>query len=173
MTPAVERFVLNWGEMGSSWGVNRSVAQVFAYVFVAVEPVSAEDIAGDLKLARSNVSNCVKELLSYQLIRHKPVKGDRRDFFEAETDPWEMMMRIAQARKQREIDPAMAVLEQSLREIREEGEADPAIVKRLEGLDTVMGQMAGWYDQMRRLPQGVLKGLVGLGGRVSRLVKSG
>ncbi|MBV6634008.1 MAG: MarR family transcriptional regulator [Alphaproteobacteria bacterium] len=171
MTPAVERFVLHWGEMGSRWGVNRSVAQIHAYMFVATSPVSAEDIARDLNLARSNVSNSVKELLSYQLIRQTPVKGDRRDFFEAETDPWQVMMRLSEARKQKEIDPAIAMLDQALREIKEEGKADPAVIKRLEGLDALLGQMAGWYDQVKRLPQGVLKALVKLGGKVGGLVK--
>ena len=87
MTPATERFVLQWGEMGSRWGVNRSVAQIQAYLFVAAEPKNAEDIANDLNLARSNVSNSLKELLNYRLIEPMPVKGDRRDFYHPETDP--------------------------------------------------------------------------------------
>ena len=171
MTPATERFILQWGEMGSRWGVNRSVAQIHAYMFLAIDPVTAEQIAGDLNLARSKGSNSIKELLSNQLIRPEPVKGDRRDFYAAETDPWEVMMRLSEARKQREIDPAMAMLQSAVAEIEAEGKADKQVLQRLRGLDTLLGQMASWYDQVKRLPKPVLKALVKLGGKVSGFVK--
>src|SRR6187551_1186010 len=97
---AVERFILHWGDMGSQWGVNRSVSQIHALLYLSESPLTAEDIADALGLARSNVSNSIRELMAWDLIRRVPVKGDRRDHFEAETDLWEISMRIAAVRKE-------------------------------------------------------------------------
>ena len=110
LAPAVERFILHWGDMGNQWGVNRSVAQIHALLYLSERPRTAEDIADTLGMARSNVSNSLKELIGWKLIRRVPVLGDRRDHFEAETDLFEMVTRIAQGRKEREIDPAAAAL---------------------------------------------------------------
>src|ERR1044071_545083 len=107
---AIERFVLHWGEMGGQWGVNRSVSQIHALLFLSEKPMTAEDIADALGIARSNVSNSIKELLGWDLIRRVPIRGERREHFEAETDIWEVFLRIAAGRKEREIDPALAVL---------------------------------------------------------------
>src|SRR5579859_3249832 len=92
---AVQRFVLHWGDMGGQWGVNRSISQIHALLYLSERPLTAEEIAETLGLARSNVSNSIKELLSWNLIRRVPVRGDRREHFEAETDVWEMFIRIA------------------------------------------------------------------------------
>src|SRR5215469_1646639 len=106
----VERFILHWGDMGSHWGVNRSVAQIHALLYLSARPLTADDIAETLGMARSNVSNSIKELQAWNLIRRVPVRNDRRDHFEAKIDLWEMFMRIAAGRKEREIDPAVAAL---------------------------------------------------------------
>src|SRR3954453_20612736 len=97
----VERFVLHWGDMGSEWGVNRSVSQIHALLYLSERPLTADEIAERLGLARSNVSASIKELLAWSLIRRVPVRGDRRDHFEAETDIWEVAARIAARRKGR------------------------------------------------------------------------
>src|SRR5437868_5218241 len=110
LAPTIERFVLQWGDMGGKWGVNRSVAQIHALLYLSERPLTAEDIADQLGLARSNVSNSIKELQAWNLIRRVPIKGDRREHFEAEVDPWEIFARIAAGRKEREIDPAIAAL---------------------------------------------------------------
>ncbi len=107
LRPAVERFVLKWGEMGGEWGVNRSVAQIQALLYLSCDPLSAEDIAEALSIARSNVSTSLKELLGWGLIKRVNVRGDRRDFYEAEADMWEIVTRIAIGRKSREIDPVI------------------------------------------------------------------
>ena len=107
---AVERFVLHWGDMGSQWGVNRSVAQIHALLYLSGRPLTADEIALTLGLARSNVSNSIRELIAWNLIRRVPMKGDRREHFEAETDLWEIAMRIAAVRKERELDPAVDTL---------------------------------------------------------------
>src|SRR3954467_8577541 len=101
LAPAVERFVLQWGDMGDEWGVNRSVSQIHGLLYLAEEPMTAEDIADTLGMARSNVSNSIKELLSWNLTRRVPIRGDRRDHFEAETDIWQVPARIAPSRKER------------------------------------------------------------------------
>src|SRR5882757_7849643 len=106
----VERFILHWGDMGDDWGVNRSVSQIHGLLYLAEAPMTAEDIAETLGMARSNVSNSIKELLAWNLIRRVPILGDRRDHFEAETDIWEVAARIAARRKEREIDPAVDAL---------------------------------------------------------------
>src|SRR4029077_682466 len=110
LPPAIERFVLHWGDMGGKWGVNRSVSQIHALLYLPDRPLTAEDIAEMLGLARSNVSNSIKELQAWDLIRRVPIRGDRREHFEAETDGWERFARIAAGRKEREIDPAVAAL---------------------------------------------------------------
>src|SRR3569832_2856851 len=107
LPPAVEHFVLHWGDMGGQWGVNRSVSQIHALLYLSERPLTAEEIADTLGMARSNVSNSIKELLAWNLVRRVPVMGDRRDQFEAETDIWEIAARIAAGRKEREIAPAV------------------------------------------------------------------
>src|SRR6202046_4092491 len=107
---AVERFVLHWGDMGDEWGVNRSVSQIHGLLYLSEAALTADHIADTLGMARSNVSNSIKELLSWNLIRRVPIMGDRRDHYEAETDIWEVAARIAAGRKVREIDPAVEAL---------------------------------------------------------------
>jgi DNA-binding transcriptional regulator GbsR (MarR family) len=173
MPPAVERFVLQWGDMGSQWGVNRSVAQIHALLYLSERPLTAEDIAETLGIARSNVSNSLKELQGWKLIRRIPVLGDRRDHFEAETDLWEMVTRIAQGRKEREIDPAAA----ALRACRAEAQDDPRVSetakKRLAEMDDFLGTMSRWYDQMLGVPPQKLMALVRMGSRVVSLLSFG
>ena len=110
----VARFILHWGDLGGQWGVNRSVAQIHALLYLSSRPLTAEDIAGQLGMARSNVSNSLKELLTWGLVARVPVRGDRRDHFEAEGDIWDIVTRIAIGRKAREIDPVIATLKACL-----------------------------------------------------------
>src|SRR5919112_2157082 len=110
--PEAEAFILHWGEMGTNWGVNRSVAQIHALLYLSDRPIHAEDISESLKLARSNVSTALKELQGYGIVRRQHVAGDRRDHFVAETDLWELLMRISAERKRREIDPTIELLAQ-------------------------------------------------------------
>ena len=102
---AVENFILRWGEMGTHWGINRSIAQIHALLYVSEHALTAEQISNRLGIARSNVSNSLRELVVWKLVRRVSVRGDRRDYFEAETDLWEIVTRIAEGRKAREVDP--------------------------------------------------------------------
>jgi DNA-binding transcriptional regulator GbsR (MarR family) len=119
----VEQFVLRWGDMGTQWGVNRSVAQIQALLFLSERPLTAEDIAAKLGMARSNVSNSLKELLAWKLIHRVPVLGDRRDHYEAEADLWQMATKVAQGRKAREIDPMVAAIGAAMQDIDDPGSA--------------------------------------------------
>ena len=129
--PEFEAFILHWGEMGTHWGVNRSVAQIHALLYLADRPLTAEEISDSLKLARSNVSTALKELQGYGIVRRTHVAGDRRDHFVAETDLWEMTMRISAERKRREIDPTIAFLAELKERIDVRGNVPPHVRERI------------------------------------------
>ncbi len=171
--PAIEHFVLHWGDMGGQWGVNRSVSQIHALLYIAERPLNAEEIAAMLGIARSNVSNSLKELLGWELIRRVPVKGDRREHFEAETDVWEMVRRIAAGRKAREIDPALAVLRRSLAEAEADAAVHPIAVRRLKDMLTFTESVDAWYQQMLNVPKPVLSRLLRLGARIIKYLPGG
>jgi DNA-binding transcriptional regulator GbsR (MarR family) len=168
---AVERFILHWGDMGGQWGVNRSVAQTHALLYLAARPMTAEDIADQLNLARSNVSNSVKELLGWKLIRRVPVLGDRRDHYTAETDIWEMVTRIAAGRKEREIDPAIAALQLCVTEADGDHALDPVAAKRLHEMHDFLRTIDGWYGEMLSVPSSKLMALMRLGAKIVRFLK--
>src|SRR3954465_13441238 len=152
MPPAVEQFVLQWGDMGGQWGVNRSVAQIHALLYLAERPLTAEDIAETLGIARSNVSTSLRELQGWKLIRRVPMLGDRRDHYEAKTDLWEMATRIAQGRKEREIDPAAAALRACLAEAEGDPRISPVAHRRLAEMGQFLETVNRWYDQMISVP---------------------
>jgi DNA-binding transcriptional regulator GbsR (MarR family) len=170
---AVKEFVLRWGDLGSEWGMNRSVAQIQALLYLSDRPLTAEDIADQLGLARSNVSNSIRELISWKLIRRAPVLGDRRDHYEAEVDLWQMLTRIAQGRKEREIDPAMAAIHKAL----QAADADPMTSKvartRLHEMQAFLGTMNDWFEQMLTVPPSTLLRLIKLGSRVVNMLNLG
>src|SRR5262249_53249490 len=116
LSPALQKFVLHWGEMGSRWGVNRTVAQIHALLFVSAQPLHAEAIAQILAVARSNVSTGLRELQAWGIVRVVHVLGDRRDYFEAVKDVWDMFQLILEGRKRREVDPTLAVLRECVAE---------------------------------------------------------
>jgi DNA-binding transcriptional regulator GbsR (MarR family) len=173
LPPAVEQFVLRWGDMGGQWGVNRSVAQIQALLFLSDRPLTAEDIADTLGMARSNVSNSIRELLSWKLIRRVPVLGDRRDHYEAEADLWQIMTHIARGRKEREIDPAVA----ALRHVLETADGDPQITPmaraRLREMQGFLATLDTWFSQMVTVPPATLMALMKLGTRVVNLASLG
>jgi DNA-binding transcriptional regulator GbsR (MarR family) len=173
MPPAVQRFILHWGDMGGQWGVNRSVAQIHALLYLSERPLTAEDIAETLGLARSNVSTSIKELLAWKLIRRIPVMGDRRDHFEAETDIWDMVTRIAQGRKEREIDPAAAALRACLAEAEGDRRISPVAVARLKEMQDFVETVNRWYDQMLGVPKSKLVALIRMGSKVAGFLSPG
>jgi DNA-binding transcriptional regulator GbsR (MarR family) len=163
---SVERFVLHWGEMGGQWGVNRSVSQIHALLYLSERPLTADDIADTLGLARSNVSNSIKELLGWNLIRRVPIRGDRRDHFEAETDVWEMFLRIAAGRKEREIDPAVAVLKTCATDADRDASVPAVARERLAAMLQFLEMMDRFYTQMLSVPKPQIATAIKLGAKV-------
>ena len=170
LPPAVERFVLKWGDMGSAWGVNRSVAQIHALLYLSGRPLTAEDISDALGIARSNVSNSLKELMGWNLVRRVPILGDRRDHFEAESDIWELVTRIAIGRKAREIDPVMNMLRTALSEAESDRRVGHETRKRLAEMLDFTSSADRWFQQILGLPRGKLKTLMKLGGKVAQIL---
>jgi DNA-binding transcriptional regulator GbsR (MarR family) len=173
LSPAVQDFVLRWGDLGGQWGVNRSVAQIQALLYLSERPLTAEEIADSLGLARSNVSNSMRELITWKLVRRVPVLGDRRDHFEAEADLWQILTRIAQGRKEREIDPAVAAIGRALAA----ADGDPTISKvaraRLHEMQSFLTVLDGWFGQMLTVPPSTLMRLIKLGTKVVTLLNLG
>ncbi len=168
--PDAKALVLHWGEMGAHWGVNRSVAQIHALLYLADRPLHAEQIVDHLRLARSNVSTALKELQGYGIVRRVHVEGDRRDHFVAESDLWEMLLRIAAERKKREIDPTIQLLGELAARVAGDPDAPPHLRQRIGRLHEFMGTLSDWYDQVRTLPKPTLVTLMKLGAKVARFI---
>jgi DNA-binding transcriptional regulator GbsR (MarR family) len=169
----VERFVLQWGDMGSQWGVNRSVSQIHALLYLSERPLTAEEIAATLGLARSNVSTSIRELMAWSLIRRVPVRGDRREHFEAETDPWEIAMRIAAIRKERELDPALEALRACVAGAERDPKLHPVAARRLNDMLAFVEALDRWHAQMLTVPKPKLAALIRLGTRIVSLLPLG
>lgn len=167
---AQTQFILYWGDMGGQWGVNRSVAQIQALLFLSAAPLNAEQISERLGIARSNVSNSLKELVSWKLIRRVPIPGDRREHFEAESDVWEIAMRVAQGRKEREIDPAMRVLSDCVAAAEAEDNPDSIALSRMKDMQEFLNTVDSWYDQMLGVPKSKLNMLMKMGNKVISLL---
>lgn len=170
LPPALERFVLHWGDMGGQWGVNRSVSQIHALLYLSDRPLTADEIAETLGLARSNVSNSIKELIAWELVRRVPVRGDRRDHFAAETDLWEVAAKIAAGRKAREIDPAVATLRTCVAEAGHDPRVHPVATARLKEMLAFVEMLDGFYGQMLAVPRPKIAAIMRLGARIVSLL---
>ena len=168
LTPAKEKFILHWGEMGTKWGINRTVAQIHALLHLAAKPIDAEEIAETLGVARSNVSNSLKELQGWGIVKVVHVMGDRRDHFESVHDVWSLFQIIMDERKKREIDPTLAVLKECTAMAK--GEGDEMAHKRLGELTDFVEAMSGWYGQFRKLPVSGWKQFAKMGNVIGKLV---
>ena len=169
----VEKFILHWGDMGNHWGVNRSIAQIHALLYLSDRPLTADRIAAQLGIARSGVSNSLRELVNWKLVRRVPVRGDRRDHFEAETDLWEVVQRIAEGRKAREIDPARAALKECVAAAENDPDVDGTAMTRLADMMAFIETMNSWYEQMLTLPKTSWVALISLGSQVVRALRPG
>lgn len=169
LTPVMQQFVLHWGEMGARWGINRTVAQIHALLFIVPRPLCAEEIAETLQLARSNVSTSLRELQGWGIVRVIHVLGDRRDHFESMKDVWEMFQIVLTERKRREIDPAVEMLRACVDQAKQEHE-DPAVLSRLTELLDFFEKINRWYEQIRSMPRGAVIRFVKLGGKVRKML---
>ncbi len=152
LNPVQQKFVLHWGEMGTRWGINRTVAQIHALLFISPHPLHAEEIAATLNVARSNVSTSIKELQSWRIVKLVHVLGDKRDHFESMKDVWEMFRVVLDERKRREIDPTVELLEHCLAEADKEKNPDKYTQERLRDLHGFFVTSTAWYTQIARLP---------------------
>lgn len=170
MTPVVERFVLHWGEMGSRWGVNRSVAQIHALLYLSPRPLAAEEISQALSIARSNVSTSLKELAGWDLLQRQTMLGDRREHFTTHKDPWDLFFTIVEQRKRREIDPILDMLARGVKEAEEADGVGNPIAERLKEMHGFVSNLEDWYHSVRDLPRPILKSLISLGDKVTKVL---
>jgi DNA-binding transcriptional regulator GbsR (MarR family) len=170
LSPVQERFILHWGEMGTRWGINRTVAQIHALLYLAPRPLHADEICGTLSVARSHVSTSLRELLSWGLVKAVRVLGDRRDHFESLKDVWEMLRRVLEGRKRREMDPTLAMLREAADELRRPGSRDPHTEERIHALLEFFGTASEWYERLRTVPPATLQKMGRWGGGFWKLL---
>lgn len=172
LTPVMEKYVLHWGEMGTRWGVNRTVAQIHALLFLSTAPLNAEDITETLGVARSNVSTSIKELQSWNLVKSVHMLGDRRDHFETMKDPWELFYTIMEGRKQRELDPTMSVLRECVLDSEQDKQTPEEVKQRMKDVLKFMETLDTWHSQIKGLPKSTLLKLIKLGAKVQGFLGS-
>jgi len=170
ITPVEQRFILHWGEMGTRWGINRTVAQVHALLFVSPKPLHAEEIANTLAVARSNVSASLRELQAWGIVRVAHVLGDRRDHFESVKDVWEIFRIVTEERKRREIDPTVRVLRECVGELKKSGAGNEYTRERLEEMLEFLTATTGLFEELLHLPTAALKGITRLRGKLTLLL---
>jgi DNA-binding transcriptional regulator GbsR (MarR family) len=167
LTPLQQEFVLHFGEMGSRWGINRTVGQIYALLFLSRDPLNAEQITDGLGISRSNTSMGLKELQSWSLVRLKHFPGDRRDYFTTPEDLWEIVRILVAERKKREIDPTLT----KLRELEMQGPAgDNYAEARIAELRELIEMTTGFYDEMQKLETARLVKLMTMGQRIAGLI---
>ncbi len=170
ISPVARKFVLHWGQMGSRWGINRTVAQIHALLYISPNPLNAEQIAETLSIARSNVSSSLKELQGWGVVRVVPQLADRRDYFESIQDVWEMFRTVLDERKKREIDPTVALLRDCMAELQRGDSSQGVTRERIGRMLEFFETMSAWYENVRRLPTKSVIKFVGLGEKLRRWI---
>jgi DNA-binding transcriptional regulator GbsR (MarR family) len=170
LTAVQEKFILHWGEMGARWGINRTVAQVHALLFLSPKPLNAEELTETLSVARSNVSNSIRELQGWRIVKLVHVMGDRRDHFESMKDPWEMFRVVLDERKKREIDPTLVMLRDALAELEGEKQKDAYTAERLRSLQDFFETTSAWYNQVKQWPTTAIVKFIRLGDKVLKVL---
>jgi len=173
LSPVQQKFILHWGEMGTRWGINRTVAQIHALLFVSQKPLDAEEIVQALGVARSNVSNSIKELQGWGIVKRVHVMGDSRDHFESMKDVWEMFRLVLDERKKREIDPTERLLRECIAEAEKDKETDEYTEQKLRELAEFFDTTTAWYGQIRQWPTGALTKFVRAGDKIRKLLGIG
>lgn len=173
MSPVQQKFILHWGEMGTRWGINRTVAQIHALLFITQKPLNAEDLVQALGVARSNVSTSLKELQGWGIVKLVHVLNDKRDHFESMKDVWEMFRVVLDERKKREIDPTLALLRACVAEAEKDQETDEYTEQKLRELAGFFDTTTAWYGQIRQWPTGALTKFVKAGDKIRKLLGIG
>lgn len=170
LSPLAESFVLHFGEMGSRWGINRTVGQIYALLYLSPEPLHADAIVDALGVSRSNVSMGLRELQTWNLVLLKHLPNDRREHFTAPSDVWQILRVLAEERKKREVDPTMSVLRELLMQT-PTNEADRHAQARLGEMHALIEQLTTWYDDVKKLETERLASLLAMGARITRLLE--
>lgn len=171
LPPLVQSFVLHFGEMGSRWGINRTVGQIYALLYVSPEPLCADQIVTALGMSRSNVSMGLRELQAWNLVLMKHLPGDRRDYYTTPDDIWTILRTLAEERKKREVDPTLSVLREILMQ-QPASEAERHAQRRMAEMHNMIERLTTWYDDVKQLDQERLASLLTLGSRVTRLLET-
>ena len=173
LTPVQQKFILHWGEMGTRWGINRTVAQIHALLYISPKPLQADEIVEALNVARSNVSTSLKELQGWGIVKMVHVLGDKRDHFESMKDVWEMFRVVLDERKKREIDPTLAMLRTCIADAEKDKETGEHTQARLRDLADFFETTTAWYGQIRQWPTHALTRFVKLGDKIRKLIGAG
>ena len=173
LSPVEQKFILHWGEMGTRWGINRTVAQIHALLFISPKPLNAEDICEALAVARSNVSTSLKELQGWGIVRMVHVLGDKRDHFESLKDVWELFRTVLNERKKREIDPTLTVLRECITEAEKDAATGEYAETRMRELADFFEVSTGWYAQVSKWPTSAVTKLLTLGDKARKLMGLG
>lgn len=169
--PALNRdFIAHFGEMGSRWGINRTVGQIYALLFLSPKPLCADDIAASLAFSRSNVSMGLKELQAWRLVRLRHLTGDRREYFEAPEDVWEIFRVLAEERRRREVEPTLTMLRSALQET-PKSDAERHALARMREMHDLIDQLMTWFDEVQKLSPDTARKLMGMGAMVSRVLE--
>ncbi|MFZ4759947.1 MAG: GbsR/MarR family transcriptional regulator [Burkholderiaceae bacterium] len=169
LSPLVAGFVAHFGEMGSRWGINRTVGQIYALIYLWPEPLNADEIAESLEFSRSNVSMGLKELQAWRLVRMRHFPGDRREYFEAPGDAWEVFRTLAEERRRREIEPTLSTLRNALLES-PTSDGDRHAQARMREMHDLIELLTTWFDDVQKLDAATLGKLMKMGAQVQRLL---
>ncbi len=170
LPPLSRQFVSHFGEMGSKWGINRTVGQIYALIFISERALNADEIAESLEFSRSNVSMGLKELQSWRLVRLRHQPGDRREYFEAPGDVWEIFRVLAEERRRREIEPTQSMLRMALLE-EPTSPAERHAQERMGQMHDLIERLMTWFDDVQKLAPETAMQLMGMGATVTRVLE--
>jgi DNA-binding transcriptional regulator GbsR (MarR family) len=170
LSPLVQSFVLHFGEMGSRWGINRTVGQIYALIFISERALNADEIAELLEFSRSNVSMGLKELQAWRLVRLRHLPGDRREYFEAPQDVWEIFRVLAEERRRREIEPTLSMLRSALLET-PSSDAERHAQARMRQMHELIDRLMTWFDDVQKLAPETAMQLMGMGAKVTKVLE--
>ena len=170
LPPLTQRFVLHFGEMGSRWGINRTVGQIYALLYTSAKPMNADEVGEALGFSRSNVSMGLKELQSWSLVKliHQP--DDRREYFQAPEDVWAIFRTLAAERRKREIDPTLSMLRDALMEQPSTAD-DIHAQERMKQMHGFIEMMTDWLDDVQKMDSATLASLMKMGAKVQKLLE--
>ena len=171
LPPLTQAFVLHFGEMGGRWGINRTLGQIYALLFLSERPLNADEITDSLGISRSNVSMGIKELEGWRLVKKRHLPGDRREYLEAPDDIWQIVRTLAEERRKREIDPTMSLLRDVLME-NPQSDPEKFAQDRMRQMHDMIELLVGWADDVQKLGNAELMRLLALGAGVSKLLEA-